>query len=54
MNLDMLNLINNALWLGVPDLIKGLIISILLVLVFKKAIKIHSSIFYLYPGFLFL
>ena len=50
----MLNLINNALWLGVPDLIKGLIVSIGLVLLFKTTIKTHSFLFYLYPGFIFL
>lgn len=52
--MDILNFIHNLLWLGVPDVIKGLIIAILLVVLFKKAIKKHSFLFYLYPGLLFI
>ncbi len=54
MNLNVLNYINNLLWLGVPDIIKGLAISIVFVLIFKKAIKKYSFIFYIYPGLIFI
>ncbi len=49
-----LNYINNFLWLGVPDILKGLVLSLLFIFIFKNAIKKHSFIFYIYPGLLFL
>lgn len=52
--MEVLNYINNFLWLGVPDVIKGIIISLIFVLIFKNAIKKHSFIFYIYPGLLFI
>lgn len=52
--LKVLDFINNVLWLGVPDIIKGLVISIAFVLIFKNAIKKHSFIFYIYPGLIFI
>lgn len=53
-NLKVLNFINNLLWLGIPDIVKGLVISVAFVLIFKKAIKKHSFIFYIYPGLIFI
>lgn len=52
--LEVLNYINNFLWLGVPDVIKGIAISLIFVLIFKSAIKKYSFIFYIYPGLLFI
>lgn len=48
-----LNYINNLFWLGVPDILKGLALSLLFIYIFKNAIKKHSLIFYIYPGLLF-
>lgn len=53
-NLYVLDYVNNVLWLGVPDLIKGLVLSIVFLFIFKNAIRKHSLIFYIYPGLLFL
>lgn len=52
--LKVLDFINNLLWLGIPDIVKGLTISIVFVLIFKSAIKKHSFIFYIYPGLIFI
>lgn len=49
-----LDYINNLLWLGIPDILKGLVLSLLFIYIFKNAIKKHSFIFYIYPGLLFL
>jgi hypothetical protein len=52
--LKLLNTINNLLWLGVPDVIKGIAIALVFVLIFKNVMKKYSIIFYVYPGLLFL
>ena len=51
--MKVLNYINNLFWLGVPDILKGLALSLLFIYIFKNAIKKHSTIFYIYPGLMF-
>ncbi|KAF5064444.1 hypothetical protein DSECCO2_284410 [anaerobic digester metagenome] len=52
--MNALNYINNLFWLGVPDILKGLALTLLFIYIFKNAIKKHSAIFYIYPALLFL
>jgi len=52
--MEILTTIHNILWMGVPDIVKGLVISIIFVLIFRKAIKKHSFLFYIYPALIFI
>jgi DMSO/TMAO reductase YedYZ heme-binding membrane subunit len=46
--------LNAFLWQGVPDVAKGIIISLVFAYVFRKQIKKHPVIFYIYPTLTFL
>lgn len=46
--------INAVLWYGVPDVLKGLIISVLFAGIFRKQIKKYPLIFYIYPALTFI
>ncbi|MGI6256969.1 MAG: hypothetical protein ACOYJU_02775 [Anaerovoracaceae bacterium] len=45
--------LNQILWADVPDILKGLIIALVVAALFKKQIKTHSWIFYLFPALMF-
>lgn len=49
-----LDFIDQIIWLGVPGILKGIIIALLISVIFKKAIKKYSGIFYIYPGIIFI
>jgi DMSO/TMAO reductase YedYZ heme-binding membrane subunit len=46
--------INAYLWLGIPNIIKGFIVALVFVLIFRKQIKAHPIVFYAYPTLYFL
>lgn len=47
-----LNFVDNVLWLGLPDILRGLLICLLVVGLFHKQIKRHPWAFYIYPFYL--
>ncbi|MBZ3936348.1 hypothetical protein [Methanimicrococcus blatticola] len=51
--LDAISGINEVLdayvWLGIPDVVKGIVLAFLFAVIFKKYIKKYPLIFYIYP-----
>lgn len=51
--LDVISNINNFLdayiWLGVPEVVKGIVLAFLFAMIFRKYIKKYSVLFYIYP-----
>jgi DMSO/TMAO reductase YedYZ heme-binding membrane subunit len=46
--------INAYIWLGIPNVVKGLICALVFVVIFKKQIKAHPVVFYIYPALYFI
>jgi hypothetical protein len=46
--------INAYLWLGVPNVVKGLITALVFVVLFRKQIQKHPVVFYIYPALYFI
>lgn len=49
-----LSVIDQIFWSGIPYILKGLIIAIVVIVLFKKQIKKHTWVFYIYPGVMML
>jgi DMSO/TMAO reductase YedYZ heme-binding membrane subunit len=45
--------VENYVWLGIPGIAQGFIVALVFVAIFRKQIKKHPNIFYIYPALYF-
>jgi DMSO/TMAO reductase YedYZ heme-binding membrane subunit len=46
---SVVDFINSYIWMGIPGILKGLITALVIVIIFRKLIKKHPIVFYIYP-----
>lgn len=46
--------VETYVWLGIPGIAQGLVVALVFVVIFRKQIKKHPIIFYIYPSLYFL